>query len=227
VASISSGTTDRRSKVAQARVTLAKTAVFAASSIPLVWLFWQGLGLGGASLGANPVETVLHSLGTTALNLLLITLAVTPLRRLTGMNWLVRLRRMLGLFCFFYLSLHFLTYALLDLQLAWGELLVDIALRPYITVGMLAWLAMIPLAITSTQKMQRRLGRNWIKLHRLIYPIAILGVVHFFWQAKADLFEPLLYAGMLSALLAFRVYEWIGKTRRRGKPAATAASQIS
>lgn len=211
--------------MAQTRVTLAKSAVFVGSSIPLAWLLWQGFGLSGTSLGANPVETVLHSLGTTALNLLLITLTVTPLRRLTGMNWLLRLRRMLGLFCFFYLVLHFLSYALLDLQLAWGELFVDIAERPYITVGMAALLAMIPLAVTSTQKMQRRLGRNWIRLHRLIYPIAILAVVHFFWQTKADLFEPLLYAGMLAVLFAFRVYDWAGKRRRRSKQAVTAVSR--
>jgi methionine sulfoxide reductase heme-binding subunit len=178
-------------------------------------------GLG--SLGPNPIEALLHTMGKTALNLLLITLAVTPLRKLTKQNWLIRLRRMLGLFCFFYLVLHFLIYAALDLQLAWGSLVVDITQRPYITVGMLALLLMIPLAVTSTKKWQRRLGRNWSKLHRLIYPIAVLAVVHFWWQTKADIIEPLIYALLLTLLLGYRVAD----SRARAQRSVTARREAA
>ena len=197
-----------------------KAIVFVGCSIPLALLTLEGFGVAGMTLGANPVETVLHHLGKTALNLLLITLAVTPARRLTGLTVLVRLRRMLGLFCFFYLVLHFLSYAVLDLQLAWSELFTDITERPYISVGMLALVAMIPLAVTSTQAMQRRLGRNWGRLHKTIYAIAILGIVHFFWQTKADLFEPLIYSGIAAILLGYRLIRWIGGRLRQRKLAS-------
>ena len=203
--------------MAQRSLLAVKLVAFVSCSIPLAWLVLKGLGAADLSLGANPVETVLHSLGTTALNLLLIGLAVTPLRRLTGLNMLVRLRRMLGLFCFFYLVLHFLSYALLDLQLAWETLFVDITQRPYISVGMLALVAMIPLAATSTQAMQRRLGRRWGQLHRMIYPISVLAVTHFIWQTKADLFEPLVYSSILAALLGYRIVRWLGNRRRRSQ----------
>lgn len=199
----------------QLRLSAIKSLTFAACSIPLLWLVLRGFGVADFSLGANPVETVLHNFGTTALNLLLITLAITPLRRLTGLNLLVRLRRMLGLFCYFYLTLHFLSYAVLDLQLAWGTLFEDITQRPYISVGMLALLAMTPLAITSTKGMQRRLGRNWGRLHRAIYPISILALTHFIWQTKADLFEPLVYAGILTVLLGYRLLRWFNLRRQR------------
>jgi sulfoxide reductase heme-binding subunit YedZ len=171
------------------------------------------MGIADASLGPNPVETVLHTLGKTGLNLLLITLAVTPARRITGFNVLIRLRRLLGLFAFFYVSLHLLTYAVLDLRLQWGTLFVDVTERPYITVGMLALAGMIPLAVTSTQAMQRRLGRRWASLHKTIYPVAVLALVHFLWQTKTDWErEPLIYAGILTALLAYRLAHWL---RRR------------
>jgi methionine sulfoxide reductase heme-binding subunit len=169
---------------------------------------------GYGSLGPNPVETVLHTMGKTSLNLLWITLAITPLRKLTKQNWLIRLRRMLGLFCFFYVVLHFLTYAALDLQLDWSSLIVDITQRPYITVGMLALVLMIPLAVTSTKKWQRRLGRNWTKLHRLIYPIAVLAAVHFWWQTKADIMEPLIYAALLTVLFGYRIVDHRARTQR-------------
>ena len=189
----------------QRRVTVARILTHLGCAVPFAWLLWQGFGLSGTSLGPNPVETVLHTLGTTALNLLLLTLTVTPARRLLKQNWLVRLRRPLGLWTFFYLVLHFLTYALLDLRLAWGELYEDIVARPYITVGMAALIGMIPLAATSTQGMQRRLGRHWGRLHRSIYPIAVLALVHFFWQTKADLFAPLVYTALLTILLGYRL----------------------
>ena len=190
-------------------VAVAKVFVWLLCLAPLAWLAFRGAGVGGASLGANPVETVLLTLGKTGLNLLLITLAITPVRRLTRLNWLIRLRRLLGLFAFFYLVLHFSAYAVLDLRLAWRTVLVDVAQRPYITVGMLALLLMIPLAVTSTQGMQRRLGRRWATLHKLVYVIATLASIHFLWQAKSDFEpEPWVYAGMLSILLGYRLGHW-------------------
>lgn len=194
-------------------VAVVKLLVFCACLVPFAIVVARIAGL--ASFGANPVEEVLHSMGKTGLNLLWITLAVTPLRKLTKLNWLVRLRRMLGLFAFFYLVLHVLTYAILDLRLDWGALLVDVTERPYITVGMLALALMIPLAITSTRGWQRRLGRNWSRLHKLVYPIAILATAHFWWQTKADIREPLIYAVLLTGLLGFRLVDWQRRRRRR------------
>jgi sulfoxide reductase heme-binding subunit YedZ len=211
--------------MAQRKIAVAKALAHAACAAPLAWLLLRGFGVGGTTLGANPVETVLHNLGTTGLNVLFVTLAVTPARQLTGINWLVRLRRLLGLWCFFYVVMHFASYALLDLRLAWGEIFADIVERPYITVGMAALIGLIPLAITSTKGMQRRLGRRWSTLHRAIYGIAVLALVHFFWQTKADLFEPLIYAGVLTALLGYRVvHATRQRSRRRTRARETAAA---
>lgn len=187
-------------------VLIGKAMLWAACVAPLTLLVLRGAGVVG-SLGANPVEEVLNVCGKTGLNLLLLTLSVTPIRRSTGINRLISFRRLLGLFAFFYLLLHFLTYALLDLGLAWDTLLEDIAERPYITVGFTALLLLVPLAATSTQALQRRLGRNWAKLHRLIYVIAVLGLVHYWWQIKsdADIAEPTLYAFLLAVLLGVRL----------------------
>lgn len=201
-------------------VPIVKVVVACACLIPFVIVVGKILGVG--SFGANPVEEVLHSMGKTSLNLLWITLAVTPVRKLTKLNWLVRMRRMLGLFSFFYLVLHVLTYAALDRRLDWSSLLVDVTERPYITAGMLALALMIPLAVTSTKGWQRRLGRKWTKLHRLVYPIALLAAIHFYWQTKADIFEPVLYALMLTLLLGYRVADWRARTRRRDASAAIA-----
>jgi sulfoxide reductase heme-binding subunit YedZ len=193
---------------------LIKAAIWIACLAPLAWLAAR-IFLGIGAFVADPVAEVEHTLGKTGLNLLLITLAVTPARQLTGWNWLVRLRRLLGLFSFFYIVLHFVSYVTLDLQFAWSLIGSEIVMRPFITIGMIALLAMIPLAVTSTRGMQRRLGRNWVKLHRLIYPIAILGVWHFWWQVKADIREPALYASILAALLGFRVFKaWQRRQRR-------------
>jgi sulfoxide reductase heme-binding subunit YedZ len=148
---------------------------------------------------------VLNVCGKTGLNLLLLTLCVTPLRRSTGIHRLIAFRRPVGLFAFFYLVLHFLTYALLDLGLAWETIFVDIAERPYITVGFAALVMLVPLAVTSTHGFQRRLGRNWVKLHRLVYVIATLAVIHYWWQTKADIREPLFYAAVLAGLLGLRL----------------------
>ena len=195
-----------------------KALLFVLCLLPLGKLGLEAFAVAGLSLGANPVEELLHRLGKWGLNFLLITLAVTPLQRLARLNWLVRFRRMLGLFAFFYVLLHFLVYAGLDQRFALGPIVEDVAERPYITIGMLALLLLLPLAITSTNGMMRRLGRRWKQLHRLIYVIAILGVWHFYWQVKLDTLEPLIYAAILAALLGFRLLEW--RRKRSGRETA-------
>lgn len=187
-------------------VGILKVPVFLLCLAPLVLLAMETFGVAGLSLGANPVEELIHRFGIWGLNFLLITLAVSPLRRLTGLTWLLRFRRMFGLFAFFYVSMHFMVYAGLDQRFDLAVILEDIAERPYITVGFTALVLLLPLALTSTRGMMRRLGRNWKKLHRLVYPIAILGVWHFYWQVKLDTLEPTVYALALAVLLGFRVW---------------------
>jgi len=189
-----------------------KPIVFLACLTPAVLLTAGSFGLFGVQLGPDPVAHILHSCGKTTLNLLLITLLVTPVRQLTGLTHLLRLRRMLGLFAFTYATLHFLVYLILDQELNFRGVLHDIAKRPYITIGFTALVILIPLAVTSTNRMMRRLGRRWQKLHRLIYVAAILGVVHYYWQVKRDVREPLLYAAMLAVLLGYRlVRRWLAR----------------
>lgn len=200
---------------------LLKAVVWAACLAPLVWLLLRLFRVAGPYI-ADPVNEIEHTLGKTGLTILLITLAVTPARILTGFSQLVRFRRLLGLFAFFYICLHFVAYISLDLQFAWGMIFEEIAMRPYLTIGMLGLLGLIPLAVTSTKGMQRRLGRRWVKLHRLIYPIAVLGVWHFWWQVKADTREPMIYAVVLGLLLGFRVWRSIERRQRR-RAAADAA----
>jgi len=183
-----------------------KVLLFLTCLIPLVKLALEVFGVSGMSLGANPVEELIHRFGIWGLNFLLITLAVTPLRYLTGKNWLIRFRRMLGLFAFFYILMHFLAYAGIDQRFGLSAILEDIAKRPFITIGFTAFLLLIPLAATSTNGMMKRLGRRWQKLHRLVYLIAVLGVWHFYWQVKLDTLEPLIYAAILAALLGFRIW---------------------
>lgn len=199
---------------------LYKPLVFVASLLPLVWLLCGAFGWLDFSLGADPVKKLEHECGTWALNFLLITLAITPLRQLAHLPHLPRLRRMLGLFAFCYALLHFAVYLSLDLEFNFRTLFGDIAKRPYITVGFMALLLLIPLAVTSTNRMMRRLGRRWQKLHRLVYVIAALGVWHFYWQVKRDIREPLIYAGVLAVLLAYR---WV-RSRRKSATTARAAT---
>lgn len=180
---------------------VAKPLVFLACAVPLLLLV-RGAVLN--DLGANPLETVIHTTGAWALRLLLVTLAVTPLRRLTGWTWLQRFRRLLGLYAFFYACLHFIAWAWLDQGLSGSSMLADIAKRPYITVGFTAFVLLIPLAATSTRGMMRRLGRRWQRLHRLVYLIAPLGVLHFVWLVKADWLEPAIYGAILGFLLLLR-----------------------
>ena len=193
--------------VAQRYRWLYKPLVFIAAGANAARLLLGAFGKSGFDLGADPVDTILHSCGKTALTMLLITLLVTPLRQLTGFNNLLRLRRMLGLFAFFYAVMHFVTYSWLDQGLDFAAIGADIVKRPYITIGMAALLMLIPLAITSTNGMMRRLGKRWVKLHWLIYPIAMLGVWHYYWQVKRDIRQPLLYAGVLAVLLGYRIFK--------------------
>jgi sulfoxide reductase heme-binding subunit YedZ len=169
-------------------------------------------------LGANPIEAVLDRTGWWALALLLTSLAVTPIRRITGWNRVIRYRRLLGLFAFAWATTHFLGYVVLDQWFAWSFIIEDITERPFILVGFSAWILLLPLAVTSTQGWIRRLGRRWVSLHRLVYMAAALGSLHFFWKVKADTREPLVFIGVLLALLLLRAPMVAEKARevRRG-----------
>lgn len=179
-----------------------RAAAWALGLMPL--LFGVKLILQGR-LGANPVEFIEHYTGDWTLRILLTTLAMTPLRMLTGLTEPIRVRRILGLWAFAFLCLHFLTYLVFDLSFSMTQLADDLVKRTYITLGFTAWLLLVPLAVTSTLAWQRRLKRRWITLHRLIYPAALLGAIHYLWQVKADTREPLIYLSILLVLLAFRL----------------------
>jgi sulfoxide reductase heme-binding subunit YedZ len=200
---------------------LIKPAVFLVCALPLLSLVAGAFGIGGASLGANPVERVQDTFGQWGLRFLVITLAVTPVRDWFNMPWLVQLRRMLGLYAFFYVLMHFLTWLILDQGFYWSGILKDIGERPFITIGFTAFLLLIPLAVTSTNKMMRRLGKRWKSLHRLVYAIGLLAVWHYYWQVKADVTEPLIYLAIVLVLLGWRAW------KARPKPAATAAVRES
>lgn len=190
-----------------------KAVLWVSALVPGAWLL-AGWFLGW--LGPNPIETLTHVTGMSALVLLLVTLGVTPVRRATGWNPVVRLRRPLGLFAFFYAVLHLTVWAVMDLglELAWA--VEDLAERPYITVGMAAFALLVPLALTSTRGWIRRLGRTWSRLHALIYVSTALGIVHFYWLVKSDVRLPLLLAGIYAALLAARVPGRVRKKREAG-----------
>jgi sulfoxide reductase heme-binding subunit YedZ len=190
---------------------IVKIAVFIAALIPAMKLAWLGFH---DSLGANPIEKITRTTGYWALSFLLITLTATPLRTISGWAWPLRLRRMLGLYAFFYASLHFLTYLVLDQFFDWAAIVKDIAKRPYITVGFPAFVVLIPLAITSTKNMIQLLGaKRWKNLHKLVYLIAIAGVVHFWWLVKKDITEPVQFASILTLLLGIRVGVFLKKYR--------------
>ncbi len=191
-----------------------KPVVFIAALMPLLFM---AAGLFLDRLGANPIEVITRDTGEWALRFLLLTLAMTPLRRLTGLPVWIRLRRMLGLFAFFYASLHLTTYLWLDQFFDWGEIWLDILERPFITVGMLTFLLLAPLAATSTKGMMRRLKKRWVLLHKLVYIATPAAVLHFWWMkdSKADISEPLLYTVILAALLGYRLVVWL---RKQGFP---------
>jgi methionine sulfoxide reductase heme-binding subunit len=184
-----------------------KVAVFVTCLVPLGLLAWAAYT---QNLGANPIEKITHATGDWTLRFLLITLSITPLRKLLGVPWLIKFRRMLGLFAFFYACLHFTTYIWLDKFFNLHEMLADVAKRKFITVGFTAFILLIPLAVTSTAGWIRRLGgKRWQALHRLIYFSAIAGVIHYVWLVKADIREPLEYGAILALLLGYRLVMWI------------------
>ena len=189
--------------------TVFRRLVFAAALVPAVALtYWAFTN----NLTANPIEYITHTTGVTALAFLTLSLTVTPLRRLTGRNELVKLRRMLGLFAFFYACLHLSTWVILDWFFDFASMASDVVDRPFITMGMTTFLLLLPLALTSTAGMIRRLGKRWQSLHRLVYVAGITAVVHFWWVVKADFREPRLWALALSVLLGFRAW-WVLRTR--------------
>ncbi|MFY9752633.1 MAG: protein-methionine-sulfoxide reductase heme-binding subunit MsrQ [Candidatus Acidiferrales bacterium] len=203
-----------------------KVVAFAVCLVPLAAL--AGRALQG-ELGANPIEFITHATGDWTLRFLVITLAVTPLRKLLRLPQLIRFRRMLGLFAFFYAFLHFSTWIVLDQFFDWRGMLKDVEKRPFITVGFTAFALMIPLAVTSTAGWIRRLGgRRWQWLHRLIYTSAILGVIHYYWLVKSDERKPLEYAWMVGILLAWRVGSWmVGKWHRPASGALSAKGPVT
>jgi sulfoxide reductase heme-binding subunit YedZ len=217
-----------------------KVATFVLCLGPLFTLVWKALhdipatssipfiarGVDRWSLGANPIEVITRSTGTWTLTFLLLTLSVTPLRKLLTQPWLIRFRRMLGLFAFFYGFLHFMTYIWLDKFFDLHEMIVDIAKRKFITVGFTAFVLMIPLAITSTTGWIRRLGgQTWHRLHQLIYASAVLAVIHFLWLVKADLRQPIYYGIVLTMLLLYRVVLWVIPRFARPSPVKNSYAQ--
>lgn len=201
------------------QIVLLKCTVFTASLAPAASLVWRAAH---DRLGANPVETLTHATGDWTFNFLLLTLAITPLRTITGQHWLVRLRRMLGLFAFFYGLLHFLTFAGFDHAFDPGAIMHDVAKRPFVAAGFVAFVLMIPLAATSFNAAVRWLGgRRWQELHRSVYAIGIIACVHYFWLVKITAIQwPLLYAAILAALLGWRARERMRKYQPPGVPRA-------
>ena len=197
----------------QRQIVIVKVLVWIAALAPLAYLVYGALT---NNLGADPVAEIEHTTGRWVIRLLLATLAITPLRRISGWNWLVRFRRLLGLFAFFYVCVHFLAYLWFDQNFAWASIVHDIPKRPFILVGFTALVLLIPLAVTSTAGWIRRLGgKRWNALHKLIYAAAALCIVHFWWSQKADHSRPLTYGIILAALLLTRVYFSLAKLRTR------------
>lgn len=182
---------------------LFKKIIFFACLIPLLRLIWLGFN---EDLGANPIEFVERSTGYWALFFLMLTLSLTPMRLITKAIWLIQLRRMLGLYMFFYAVMHLLTYLVIDYGFDWVEIQKDVIKHPYVLVGLLAFVLTIPLAVTSNNRAIKKLGKRWKTLHQLVYFIAILGVTHFWWLVKKDIREPLLFAAVLLILLGIRLY---------------------
>ena len=201
-----------------------KPVVFLACLGPLARLGWKAYM---GRLGANPIEVITHSTGDWILIFLLVTLSITPVRKLTGQLWLIRYRRMFGLFAFFYAVLHFLTYIWLDKFFDLHEIWADVSKRRFITVGFTGFVLLIPLALTSTTGWIRRLGgKRWQALHRLIYVSAIAGVIHYWWLVKADISKPAQYAFVLSLLLGYRVVVWVVRRKRKRKTASAFRAKV-
>ena len=199
-----------------------KPIVSLACLIPLGRLGWKALNTG---LGANPIQVITWSTGTWTLVFLMVTLSITPVRKLTRQYWLIQFRRMLGLFAFFYACLHFTTYIWLDQFFDLHSMAKDVVKRPFITVGFTAFVLLIPLALTSTQASIRRLGKRWQMIHRLIYVTAVLGVIHYIWLVKKDIRKPVIYASILAVLFAYRLILWAWA--RITSPASTQSASIA
>ncbi len=192
-----------------------KVLVWVAALLPLAWLIRNGIR---GELTADPVKYITHFTGRTALIILFVTLSITPVRQLTGWNGIIRFRRLIGLFCFFYAVIHLLIYLAFDRGFVFAELGEDIAKRPYITIGFTAWLMLLALAATSPQAVLRRLGgKRWRAIHRLVYIVPVLGVVHFAWAQKKDISLPILYGLVLVVIFGVRVILWAGNRVRLGQ----------
>lgn len=198
---------------------IGKPLVFVLCLVPAMLVVTDLFEITGR-LGANPVEEILDRFGNWGLRFVMVTLAVTPLRHMTGYAWLTRFRRMLGLFAFFYIAMHFLTWFVLDQGLYLPGITEDIVERPFITIGLLALVLLLAMAVTSTNGMRRRLGRRWNQLHYSVYVVGLLGVWHYWWQVKADIREPLIYTVILVTLLGFRLARRL--SRQRGRPGRVA-----
>ena len=198
-----------------------KAALCAIALVPLAWLI--GAACRG-DLGANPIEKITHVTGDWALRFLLFALAVTPLRRVLGWNWLIGYRRMLGLFAFFYALLHLATFTVLDHFFDWQEIVADVYKRPYVTAGMTSFLCLLPLAITSTRGWIRRLGRRWTTLHRLAYAAAVAAALHYWWLVKADVRAPFRYVGVVAVLLLVRLFFLLDRQRTPERVRKTVAT---
>jgi len=196
-----------------------KPGIFLGGLVPLAWLIVRA---GSGMLSADPIAQIENELGLTALIFLLASLACSPAKRLLGWTWQMRVRRELGLFAFFYASLHFLTYLMLDQSFDWNAMVADIAKRPFITVGFLALVLMIPMALTSTDDWVRRLGyRRWQRIHQAVYVAGALAVVHFIWRVKLDVTQPLIYAAIFGTLIALRLAWWLWKRSAGRRPAGS------
>jgi sulfoxide reductase heme-binding subunit YedZ len=185
-----------------------KNIVFILSLMPFGWLAYGAIN---DELGANPIEALHFGFGDWALRFLCIGLALTPIKTITGQSWPMRFRRMMGLFTFFYASLHLLVFIVLDLSFSWEAFKDEVPKSPYILMGLLTFLLLLPMAVTSTKKMQKRLGRSWLTLHRLVYVAGLTALVHFFWLVKSDYTEPLIYAAVISILLGIRIVVYCRK----------------
>ncbi|MGI9245918.1 MAG: sulfite oxidase heme-binding subunit YedZ, partial [Steroidobacteraceae bacterium] len=205
-------TSDARPALAAPRLRIDKPLAFILLALPLAWIAARLFGLAGLSLGPNPVEALIHALGSWGLRLLLLTLCVRPAAVILRKPRLLRLRRMTGLFAFAYVLLHFLAWLVIDRALDFGSVLPDIAQRPYVTVGFTSLLLLLPLALTSTDRWMRRLGQRWHALHRLVYLAALGGCLHFLWLVKADWREPAVYIAAFTLLMAWR---WRQRRPRR------------
>lgn len=199
-----------------------KAVCFCAALIPLARLVWLGIS---NELGANPIEFVIRSNGTWALTMLLITLTMTPIRILTGATWPIQLRGMMGLFTFFYACLHIMSYVWLDQWFDWQAISHDIVKHPFIIAGFSAFVLLIPLAVTSNKASMRKMGRNWQKLHKLVYAIAILACLHYWWLVKKDIRQPAIYAVVLLILLGIRFYARQFPAAARARPQAVSQLQ--